>query len=81
MNICLQQEMEPGEGDEAADCAGALCPVCCEALSGMVAWLPCDHTFHEHCIKKWLSQASPSSLSLSLYVCVCACVYVVLGVD
>ena len=70
--------MKAGAGDEAAECAGALCPVCCEALSGMVAWLPCDHAFHEHCIKKWLSQASPSYLSLSLslspYVCVCVCV-------
>ena len=41
---------DAGDGEEAA----VECAICCEALSGMCAWLACNHAFHDECIKKYV---------------------------
>lgn len=32
------------------------CPICLENISSPAGSLPCDHSFHHFCIKKWIEQ-------------------------
>merc|ERR1712032_153606 len=50
--------------DGMTECAGSLCAICLDEFSpgGIVGRLPCNHVFHDECVRMWLKSKQCAAL-------------------